>query len=87
MKKKILFLFMVLAFTIFEFLPMASALNYDLTTEKEGTSGSYTVINSYNVTSDIVTLYVGNITVNGESRLKYLYTDKSVGTDALNEID
>ena len=80
MKKKILSLFMVIAITIFQFAPtMVSALSYDLTTGD--------TINSYNITSDVVTLYVGNISVDGTSTLKYLYTDKSVNTETLNEID
>lgn len=80
MKKKILSLFMVIAITIFQFAPtMVSALSYDLTTGN--------VINSYNVTSDVVTLYIGNVSVDGTSTLKYLYTDKSVNTATLNEID
>ena len=44
------------------------------------------VINSYNITSDVVTLYVGNISVDGTSTLKYLYTDKSVNTETLTEM-
>lgn len=56
----------------------ARALNYDLT------DGA--IINSYNVTSDVVTLYVGNVSVDGTSQLKYLYTDKSVNTGTLTEI-
>jgi len=80
MKKKFLSLFMVIAITIFQFAPtMVSALSYDLTTGN--------VINSYNVTSDVVTLYIGNVSVDGTSTLKYLYTDKSVNTATLNEID
>ena len=73
---------LVLIFTILMaiFMPtMVSALSYDLTTGN--------VINSYNVTSDVVTLYIGNVSVDGTSTLKYLYTDKSVNTATLNEID
>lgn len=80
MKKKFLSLFMVIAITIFQFAPtMVTALSYDL---NDGD-----IINSYNITSDVVTLYVGNISVDGTSTLKYLYTDKSVNTETLNEID
>ena len=79
MKKKFLSLFMVIAITIFQFAPtMVTALSYDL---NDGD-----IINSYNVTSDVVTLYVGNISVDGTSTLKYLYTDKSVNTETLTEM-
>ena len=79
MKKKILYLFMVLAITIFQFAPtIASALSYELT---KGDT-----VNSYDITTDVVTLYIGDITVDGTSELKYLYTDKSVNTETLNEI-
>ena len=79
MKKKFLSLFMVIAITIFQFAPtMVSALSYEL---NDGD-----IINSYNVTSDVVTLYVGNISVDGTSTLKYLYTDKSVNTETLTEM-
>lgn len=79
MKKKFLSLFMVIAITIFQFVPtMVSALSYEL---NDGD-----IINSYNVTSDVVTLYVGNISVDGTSTLKYLYTDKSVNTETLTEM-
>ncbi len=79
MKKKILSLFMVIAITIFQFAPtMVTALSYEL---NDGD-----IINSYNVTSDVVTLYVGNISVDGTSTLKYLYTDKSVNTETLTEM-
>ena len=79
MKKKFLSLFMVIAITIFQFAPtMVTALSYEL---NDGD-----IINSYNVTSDVVTLYVGNISVNGTSTLKYLYTDKSVNTETLTEM-
>ena len=61
------------------FMPtMASASSYEL---NDGN-----IINSYNVTSDVVTLYVGNISVDGTSTLKYLYTDKSVNTETLTEM-
>ncbi|HAQ52153.1 MAG TPA: hypothetical protein DCR12_05250 [Lachnospiraceae bacterium] len=61
------------------FMPtMASASSYEL---NDGD-----IINSYNVTSDVVTLYVGNISVDGTSSLKYLYTDKSVNTETLTEM-
>ncbi len=55
-----------------------SALSYELTNES--------VINSYDITSDVVTLYIGNVSVDGTSTLKYLYTDKSVNTATLTEI-
>ena len=79
MKKKFLYLLMVMAITIFQFAPtMVNALSYEL---NDGD-----IINSYNVTSDVVTLYVGNISVDGTSTLKYLYTDKSVNTETLTEM-
>ena len=54
MKKKILYLFMVLAITIFQFAPtIASALSYELT---KGDT-----VNSYDITTDVVTLYIGDI--------------------------
>lgn len=88
MKKKILSLFMVIAITIFQFMPtMVSALSYDLEFENSVASQNPTGYNSYSITSDVVTLYVGNISVDGTSTLKYLYTDKSVNTATLNEID
>lgn len=58
---------------------MATALTYSL--------NNGDVINSYNVTSDVVTLYVGNVSVDGTSQLKYLYTDKVVNTATLTEIE
>ena len=45
-----------------------------------------TIINSYNVSSDVVTLYVGDITESGTSKVKYLYTDKEVDSATLTEI-
>ena len=44
------------------------------------------IINSYNVSSNMVTLYVGNVSVDGKSQLKYLYSDKSVDTSTLSQI-
>ena len=62
------------------FMPsMVSALNYDL---NDGT-----IINSYDISSEEVTLYVGDISVNGESRIRYLYTDKSVNENDITEIN
>ena len=71
----------VLTFTLIMavFMPIvASASSYEL---NDGD-----IINSYNITSDVVTLYVGNISVDGTSTLKYLYTDKSVNTETLTEM-
>ena len=61
---------------------MVTALSYDLPEWNE----TDRLINSYNITSDLVTLYVGNISVDGTSTLKYLYTDKSVNTETLTEM-
>ena len=72
---------LVLLFTILMaiFMPsMVHAINYDL--------NSGNVINSYDVTSDEVILYVGNISLNGISTIRYLYTDKSVNESTLTEI-
>jgi len=81
--KHFLSLLTVIAITIFSFAPkMVSALSYDLPEWNE----TDRLINSYNVTSDVVTLYVGNISVDGTSTLKYLYTDKSVNLETLTEI-
>ena len=68
-----------MAIVIFQFAPtVVSALNYDL---NDGD-----IVNSYNITSDVVTLYVGNISVDGTSTIKYLYSDKSVNTATLTEM-
>ena len=45
-----------------------------------------TDINSYDVTSDVITLYVGDVTERGTSQVKYLYTDKEVDSATLTEI-
>ena len=42
--------------------------------------------NAYDITSDEVTLYVGNISVDETSQAKYLYTDKEVNEETLAEI-
>lgn len=36
--------------------------------------------------SNIVTLYVGNVSVDGESKIKYLFTDKSISADTYDVI-
>ena len=44
------------------------------------------IINSYNISSNVVTIYIGNVTENGISRLKYMFSDSSVNTETLEEI-
>ncbi len=44
------------------------------------------IINSYNISSNTVTIYIGNVTENGISRLKYMFSDSSVNTETLEEI-
>ena len=44
------------------------------------------IVNSYDVTSNVVTLYVGDVAKNGTSEMKYLYTDGEVNTATLEEI-
>ena len=79
LSKKSIGFMLIFALIMAVFMPtVASASSYEL---NDGD-----IINSYNVTSDVVTLYVGNISVDGTSTLKYLYTDKSVNTETLTEI-
>lgn len=79
LRKKSIGFMLIFALIMAVFMPaMASASSYEL---NDGA-----IINSYNVTSDVVTLYVGNISVDGTSTLKYLYTDKSVNTETLTEM-
>ena len=79
LRKKSISLVLIFTLLMAVFMPtMVSALSYEL---NDGN-----IINSYNVTSDVVTLYVGNISVDGTSTLKYLYTDKSVNTETLTEM-
>ena len=79
LRKKSISLVLIFTLLMAVFMPtMVSALSYEL---NDGD-----IINSYNVTSDVVTLYVGNISVDGTSTLKYLYTDKSVNTETLTEM-
>ncbi|MCR5185771.1 MAG: InlB B-repeat-containing protein [Clostridia bacterium] len=47
---------------------------------------SENIVNSYDVTSNVVTLYVGDVAKNGTSEMKYLYTDGEVNTATLEEI-
>ncbi len=44
------------------------------------------IVNSYTVTPEVVTLYVGGVSEDGSSKIKYLYSDKSVTAGALTEI-
>ncbi len=44
------------------------------------------IYNAYDITSNDVTLYVGNVSVDGTSQAKYLYTDKEVNEETLTEI-
>lgn len=88
LRKKSISLVLIFTILMAVFMPtMVSALSYEID------GGTYidgdterNIINSYNVTSDVVTLYVGNISVDGTSTLKYLYTDKSVNTETLTEM-
>ena len=83
LSKKSIGFMLVFAILMAVFMPtMASASSYDLPEWNE----TDLLINSYNVTSDVVTLYVGNISVDGTSTLKYLYTDKSVNIETLTEM-
>ncbi|MBO6114460.1 MAG: hypothetical protein J6P57_05330 [Lachnospiraceae bacterium] len=78
LRERIIGLALIAMLMVISMPTRVSALSYDL---NDGD-----IINSYNITSDVVTLYVGNISVDGTSTLKYLYTDKSVNTETLTEM-
>lgn len=79
LRKKSIGFMLIFTLIMAVFMPIvSSASSYEL---NDGN-----IINSYNVTSDVVTLYVGNISVDGTSTLKYLYTDKSVNIETLTEM-
>ena len=78
-RKKTVGLMLLFVMLISAIMPtMATALTYSLS------DGS--IINSYNVTTDVVTLYIGNVSKDGTSQFRYLYTDKAVNAATLTEI-
>ena len=72
MKKKILSLFMVIAITMFTFLPTIVRAETPL------------IQHRITVSPDIMTVYVGNVSVDGTSEIKYLYIENAVNSATVN---
>ena len=81
MKKKITYFIMLIAITMFQFGPLLTIVNAEVVPP----SGIFQQTKINNV--GVVNLYVGKITQNGLTELKYLYTDAAVTSqNTLDEI-